>query len=232
MKRLINFLLVLIVFIGVMACQKIHESPAQSVHRILQWSTNTLENFVRKKGHKRQRWNFASQLSDARALLIFPAIVKAGFLVGAEAGTGILIARDKSGRWGLPAFYSLGAASFGLQLGLQDVETILLIRNSDALKAIIKDQGKFGADLGITLGFYGSGVEASTTSNLEADIIAYTNSKIGIFAGASLEGSIIARRRDLNESLYGKGAVPEDIISKDLYKTNKANKLRSVLEQL
>ena len=58
---------------------------------------------------------------------------------------------------------------------------------------------------------------------------AFTNSKIGIFAGASLEGAVIARRRDLNEALYGKGAIPDEIINKSLYKTNKANQLRSLL---
>jgi lipid-binding SYLF domain-containing protein len=218
----------LLFLFGVTACQQMRESPIQGVDRLLQWSTDTLENFVRQP----ERWDFARKISGSRAIIIFPAVLKAGFIVGAETGTGVLIARDAKGNWGPPAFYTLGAASFGLQFGLQDVETVLVIRNNDALQAIIKNQGKFGADLGVTAGFYGSGLEASTTSNLRVDVLAYTNSKVGIFAGASLEGAVIARRRDLNEALYGNGATPEKIINQGRYKTNKADRLRSFLARL
>ena len=225
MNRLIISISALLVLLGTVSCQKIGESSAQGVSRILQGSIDTVENFSRKQDY----WDFVSQIQDARALMILPAIVKAGFFLGAEAGTGVLIARDGNGQWGFPAFYTLGAASFGLQFGVQDVETVLVIRNDGALQAIITNQGKFGADLGITFGFYGSGIEASTTSNLRADVLAYTNSKVGAFAGASLEGTIIARRRDLNEALYGNGATPENIINQGRYKTIKANGLRTIL---
>ena len=142
---------------------------------------------------------------------------------------GVLIARDPAGRWGQPAFYTLGAASFGLQFGVQDTETVLVIRNDGALQSILKDQGKFGADLGITVGLYGTGMEASTTTNLRLDVLAFTNSKVGAFAGASLEGAVLARRRDLNEAMYGQGATPDAIINEGRYKTPKAERLRSVL---
>ena len=225
MKRLvISFILVFFLF-GVTSCQQMRESPIQGADRLIQWSTDTIESFTRQQ----ERWDFGDQIRDARALLIFPAIVKAGFFVGAEAGSGILIARDAKGGWGPPAFYTLGAASFGLQFGLQDVETVLVVRNNGALQAIIDNQGKFGADLGIAAGFYGTGIEASTTSNLRADVLAFTNSKVGIFAGASLEGAVIARRRDLNEALYGKGATPNKIINQGRYKNTKASQLRSFL---
>ena len=225
MKRLVISFIVVFFLFGVASCQQMRESPIQGADRLLQWSTDTIEGFTRKQ----ERWDFGSQVGDARALLIFPAVVKAGFLLGAEAGTGVLIARDAKGGWGAPAFYTLGAASFGLQFGLQDVETVLVVRNDGALQAIIDNQGKFGADLGIAAGFYGSGIEASTTSNLRADVLAFTNSKVGIFAGASLEGAVIARRRDLNEALYGTGATPDKIINQGRYKTTKANRLRSFL---
>jgi lipid-binding SYLF domain-containing protein len=225
MNRLFISIAALFVLFGTVSCQKMGKNSAQPVGQILQWSEDTVENFARKQDH----WDFVSQIHDARALIILPAIVKAGFFLGAEAGTGVLIARDGNGRWGFPAFYTLGAASFGLQFGVQDVETVLVIRNEGALQAIIKNQGKFGADLGVTLGFYGSGIEASTTSNFRADVLAYTNSKVGVFAGASIEGTVIARRRDLNEALYGKGATPDDIINQGRYKTIKADRLRTVL---
>lgn len=219
----------LIVFLagvlGLGACQEIRETPAEGTDRLIDWSTITVENFSRLP----QLRDFVKFLPDAHAVLILPAVVKAGFFFGAEGGSGVLIARQAGGGWGYPAFYTLAAGSFGLQFGLQDTETILVIRNAGALRSIIRNQGKFGADLGITAGFYGVGVEASTTTNLGADVLAFTNAKVGAFAGASLEGAALIRRRDLNEAFYGAGATPEGIIFDGRFKNPKADRLRSVL---
>ncbi len=219
----------LIVFLagvfGLAACQEIRETPAEGTDRLLDWSAITVENFSRLPELK----DFAKFLPDAHAVLILPAVVKAGFFFGAEGGSGVLIARQTGGGWGYPAFYTLAAGSFGFQFGLQDTETILVIRNAGALRSIIRNQGKFGADLGITAGFYGAGVEASTTTNLGADVLAFTSAKVGAFAGASLEGAALVRRRDLNEAFYGAGATPEAIIYDGRFKNPKADRLRSVL---
>ncbi|MCH7865891.1 MAG: lipid-binding SYLF domain-containing protein [Proteobacteria bacterium] len=219
----------LIVFLaavfGLGACQEIRETPAEGTIRLLDWSTITVENFSRLPQLK----DFVKFLPDAHAVLILPAVVKAGFFFGAEGGSGVLIARQTGGGWGYPAFYTLAAGSFGFQFGLQDTETILIIRNAGALGSIIRNQGKFGADLGITVGFYGAGLEASTTTNLGADILAFTNAKVGAFAGVSLEGAALIRRRDLNEAFYGAGATPEAIIFDGRFKNPKADRLRSAL---
>jgi lipid-binding SYLF domain-containing protein len=225
MKRIAVLIVAVGVLFGTSACQQLRETPVEGVDRLLDWSADTLENFAAKRELK----DFARHIPDARAVLILPAIIKAGFFFGAEAGSGVLIARGPDGQWGSPAFYTLGAASFGLQFGVQDTETVLVIRNDGALQSIIKDQGKFGADLGITAGMYGAGVEASTTSNFRFDVLAFTNAKVGAFAGASLEGAVLARRRDLNEALYGQGATPEAIINEGRYTSAKADRLRSVL---
>ena len=219
----------LIVFLagvfGLAACQELRETPAEGTDRLLGWSTITVENFSRLP----QLRDFVKFLPDAHAVIILPAVVKAGFFFGAEGGSGVLIAGQTGGGWGYPAFYTLAAGSFGFQFGLQDTETILIIRNAGALGSIIQNQGKFGADLGITVGFYGAGLEASTTTNLGADILAFTNAKVGAFAGASLEGAALVRRRDLNEAFYGAGATPEAIIFDGRFKNPKADRLRSVL---
>ncbi|MBT3307075.1 MAG: lipid-binding SYLF domain-containing protein [Alphaproteobacteria bacterium] len=225
MKRFATVIVAVVAVFAMSACQQMRETPAEGTERLLEWSADTVENFARKPELK----NFATYIRGARAVMILPAIVKAGFFVGAEVGSGVLIARDPAGRWGQPAFYTLGAASFGLQFGVQDTETVLVIRNDGALQSILKDQGKFGADLGITVGLYGTGMEASTTTNLRLDVLAFTNSKVGAFAGASLEGAVLARRRDLNEAMYGQGATPDAIINEGRYKTPKAERLRSVL---
>ncbi len=225
MKRFAVLVVVLVGAFGLIACQEIRESSSQGAHRLLDWSADTLNNIARQPQLK----DFVKHVPTARAVMILPAIVKAGFFFGAEGGSGVLMARGANGTWGYPAFYTLGAASIGLQFGVQDTETILVIRNDGALRSIIKDQGKFGADLGITVGMVGAGMEASTTSNLRADILAFTNSKVGAFAGASLEGAVLARRRDMNEAFYGAGATPEAIIFEGRFKNPKADHLRSAL---
>jgi lipid-binding SYLF domain-containing protein len=209
------------------ACQEINETPAQTTARLVDWSADTVENFARLPQLK----EFSRYIPSAKALLILPSTVKGGFLVGAEGGSGVLIARAQDGSWGYPAFYTLGAASFGLQAGLQDVETVLVIRNEGALQSVIKRQGKLGADIGVTVGFYGTGMEASTTTNLRADILAFTNAKVGAFAGASFEGAALVRRRDYNESFYGEGATPETIVLEGRFKNAKADRLRSTLDR-
>ena len=210
---------------GLSGCQEMRETPAQGADRLVDWSEDTLRNFARLPELK----SFVKHIPTARAVMILPAIIKAGFFIGAEAGSGVLLARGADGTWGYPAFYTLGAASIGLQFGLQDTETVLIIRNEGALKAIIKDQGKFGADLGITIGVIGAGMEASTTTNLRLDVLAFTNAKVGAFAGASLEGAVLARRRDLNEAFYDRGATPEAIVIEGRHRNAKADPLRSAL---
>ncbi|PPR66970.1 MAG: hypothetical protein CFH02_01551, partial [Alphaproteobacteria bacterium MarineAlpha3_Bin1] len=168
MKRFAVLVVFLVGGFGLLACQEMRETPGQGAHRLLDWSVDTLNNIARQPQLK----SFVKHVPTARAVMILPAIVKAGFFFGAEGGSGVLMARNADGTWGYPAFYTLGAASIGLQFGIQDTETILVIRNEGALKSIIKDQGKFGADLGVTFGVVGAGMEASTTTNLRADILA------------------------------------------------------------
>lgn len=227
MKKLALLLVVVAGLAGLAACQEFREEPPQTAERLLGWSADTVENFARLPQLK----DFAGHIPSARALLIVPSSVKAGFLVGAEGGSGVLIARDSDGGWGYPAFYTVGAGSFGLQIGVQDVETVLVIRNDGALRSIIKHQGKLGADIGVTALFYGAGMEASTTTNLRVDVLAFTNAKVGAYAGASLEGTALVRRRDMNEAFYGAGATPEGIVLEGKYKNPKADKLRSVLDR-
>jgi lipid-binding SYLF domain-containing protein len=207
------------------ACQEMNETPAQSSARLVDAAADTIENFARLPELK----EFAKHIPTARAVLILPSTVKGGFVFGAEGGSGVLIAHNQDGSWGYPAFYTLGAASVGFQAGIQDVETVLVIRNEGALQSVIKRQGKLGADLGVTAGFFGAGMEASTTTNLRADILAFTNAKVGAFAGASLEGAALVRRRDFNEAFYGQGAAPEGIVVEGRFKNPGADRLRSVL---
>lgn len=171
---------------------------------------------------------FQGSLETAKAVAVFPALVKAGFIVGAEVGHGVLVARGADGSWGQPAFYTLGAGSVGLQIGGQVAETVLVIRSDDALKAVIEHQLKLGGDISVVGGTMGGGLEASTTANAGADVVVYSRAA-GAFGGVSVEGGVMARRTDMNEAFYGAGATPESIILEGKFSSERTKALRDAL---
>ncbi len=173
---------------------------------------------------------FNSQLKKAAGVAIFPSVYRAGFFVGAEAGNGILIAKNNAGEWGYPAFYSLASGSWGLQFGGQKSGTVFIIRNAGAVEALIEYQGKVSSGMDATVGNFGTSLKGGITANLAADIIAYSDTK-GLFSGVSIEGSAMIRRNDLNSEYYGEQAHPKDIVIKQIYKNSHANILRHNLSK-
>ncbi|MBO6518477.1 MAG: lipid-binding SYLF domain-containing protein [Rhodospirillales bacterium] len=208
-------------------CTDFEESPVLKAEHLVDSAVATVERFQTIQGLQR----FSKYLPDSVAIAIFPNVIKAGFFVGGEGGNGLLMAKKPGGGWSAPAFYTLGAGSFGLQFGAQSTEVILVIRNQGALDAILKDQAKIGADAGVTAGFYGLGAEASTTTNLGADVLAFANSKVGAFAGASVEGAVMARRQDINEAIYGTGKTPKAIVTDSANRMARADRLAAVLSK-
>jgi lipid-binding SYLF domain-containing protein len=150
-------------------------------------------------------------LRGARAVLIFPNLVKGGFIFGAEGGDGVLMARTRHG-WSSPAFYSLGSASFGFQAGLQDAQVVMVIMTDRALRAIERSKFKFGAGAGLTVVTLGAGVEGATSGNMTGDIVLWSKSK-GIYGGISINGSVVAPEDDTNADFYGHDVSVNDILS-------------------
>jgi SH3 domain-containing YSC84-like protein 1 len=171
---------------------------------------------------------FRAQLEDAQGVLIFPQVLKGAFIFGAEGGDGVLIAKDANGSWGYPAFYTLAGGSFGLQIGGQAAEVILVLRSRNAVEAVVNNQGKFGGDLQLTVGTVGAGLEASTTTNLGADIVGFSHAA-GIYGGVSLEGAGIIRRVDFDEAYYGQGATSAGIVLEHRLSNPSADPLRQEL---
>lgn len=210
---------------GLVGCAEMEESPLLKASHLVDSSIQTVERFQTIEGLQR----FNEFLPKAYAVAVFPRVIKAGFFVGGEAGNGVLLARIAGGDWSAPAFYTLAAGSFGLQIGAQDTEVILVIRSKGALDAILSDQAKFGADAGITAGVYGVGAEVSSTTNLGVDVLAFANSRVGGFIGASVEGAVMARRQDMNEAVYGQGMTPPKIVNDPNARFARADRLKAVL---
>ena len=171
---------------------------------------------------------FKKMLKSAHGIMIFPALYKAGFIVGAEGGNGVMLSRDAAGNWGYPAFYTLAAGSFGFQAGGQRARAAFIVRSAGAVKAIIDHQGKLGANAGISVGHVGAGIEGSVTTNLALDVVAFSD-VMGLFGGVSLEGAAMIRRNDYNDQYYGRGATPESILLAHAHRNPQADALRASL---
>ncbi len=186
-------------------------------------AAGTLQDLRRDKefGNARQL------LHTARAVLIAPRIFKGAFFFGGEGGSAVLMVRGAHG-WSDPAFYTIGSASFGLQIGAKESELILIIRSERALQALMRDKFKIGADAGIAIATLGSDVQGATTANLNADIIAWASSS-GAFAGISLDGSVIAPANDADRSYYGRPVTSADIVERRAVSSPGAASLRRLL---
>ena len=178
--------------------------------------------------------NFGQTMTDllarARAVLVVPDLVKGGFILGAQYGSGVLLAKDSSGRWSGPAFYSVAAGSVGLQIGLQDAESVYVIMSDKGLSAVVDNKFKAGAGASVAVATLGAGAEANTTTNVGADIYAFSKA-VGLFGGAALDGAAILPRDSWNASYYGGSPTPQDILYKRAVDSPQADRLRDILSR-
>jgi len=154
----------------------------------------------------------------AAALIIFPELLKAAFVFGAEGGSGVLVSRGPQG-WSNPAFYTLATGSFGLQIGVQAAGLVLTIMSSRGLNAIINNQFKIGGNVDVAVGPMGKGLSAATTFSGDAYSFAKTE---GAYAGFSLDGAGIFKRDSWNSEYYAAGAQPADIVINRKYTNHDA----------
>jgi SH3 domain-containing YSC84-like protein 1 len=151
-------------------------------------------------------------ISRAKAIIIFPTMVKAGFFVGGRYGKGVATARSQmTGEWGPPAFLYTAGGSFGFQFGAEAVDLILLVMTQRGLKGLLNEQLTLGADIAITAGPIGRHAEASVDIFMQGEIYSYSRSK-GIFGGVSLKGTVITSDADANLAYYGKPLTAENIL--------------------
>ena len=154
-------------------------------------------------------------LDRAEAIAVFPGVVKAAFIIGGSGGQG-LISRRVRGGWSAPAFFNLGGASVGFQIGAQKTDYVLLIMNEEGLKGLMEDKFEMGGEVSVAAGPVGRTASATTNATLDAGILSYSRSK-GAFVGAALKGGVINPDNNLNEAVYeGKEASEVLATVKDL----------------
>ncbi len=148
-------------------------------------------------------------LKKSEGVFICPALLKGAFIVGVSGGTGVFLGRGEK-TWDGPAFYTIGGASFGLQIGGESSEVVLAVMTKRGTASLLATSAKLGADAGVAVGPVGIGASAAT-ANLSADIISFSRSK-GLYGGVSLDGAVIAVRDGLNHAYYSKKVAPTDIL--------------------
>ena len=151
-------------------------------------------------------------ISKAKAIIVFPTMLKAGFFVGARYGKGIAAVRtEETGEWGPPAFLYTTGGSFGFQFGMEAVDLILLVMSKRGLEGLLNEQFTLGGDIVISAGPIGRYAEASADVFMQGEIYSYSRSK-GLFGGVSLKGTIITTDSDANLAYYGHPYTSEEIL--------------------
>ncbi|MCC7273942.1 MAG: lipid-binding SYLF domain-containing protein [Alphaproteobacteria bacterium] len=169
-----------------------------------------------------------AQMRRAKGVIVIPSLVKGGFILGGEGGSGVLLVRGRDGSWSNPSFVTMGAGSIGLQIGVQTAEVLFMIMTDKGLQSVMADEFKVGADASIAVGPMGAGVEAGTTANLRADIVSFSRTQ-GLFGGVSFEGSLIKPRGSWNERYYGRQVSVRDIVIERRVSNPGADALRRAL---
>jgi lipid-binding SYLF domain-containing protein len=166
---------------------------------------------------------------QARALFIVPQFVRGAFIFGGAGGSGVLLVRDeRTGKWGQPVFYNIGSASFGLQVGADVSEIVLVVRTRKGVEEFYRSDFKLGGNVGMAVGPVGTG---ASVHGIAADIISYARKK-GVFAGIALGGAVVTVSDDSNAAYYGRPVRPVEIIMKGDVSNATSLPLRESAERL
>jgi lipid-binding SYLF domain-containing protein len=177
--------------------------PSSEPERLVAEARTTLSNFIRDPD---QTW-IQNNLNRARAVLIAPQIVRAGFIVGGSGGRAVLVSRDGT-TWSGPAFYNLATASVGFSAGVDVSEAIIVVMTEKGLNSLLSNSFKLGADASIAAGPVG----ASAGSTVTADMITFTRAK-GVYGGLNLDGTVVSTNVPWNDAYYGRtNVLPPDIL--------------------
>ncbi len=225
MRNLVRHFLALIIIAGLSLGVTAEIFAASETEELIVKSRLTAEKLLADRDFpdlrdwvKRSKW-----------VLIIPSLLKAGFLIGGAGGSGVMLSRDKDGRWSYPAFYTLTAASIGLQAGVSDAEIMLVIMSDGAMRALIDREVTIGGDASIAVGTEGAGVKGATTLEFGKDIFSFSK-QVGLYGGASVEGAWVRKREAFNAEYYGAKATPKEILLERKFSNPGADMLRAVLD--
>jgi len=150
-------------------------------------------------------------MNSAKCIVVVPNLVKGGFIFGAKHGRGVATCRTDAG-WSAPAFVSIGGGSWGLQIGIEDVDLIMLVMNDRGLQHLLSSKFELNGDGSVAAGPVGRQATAGTDWKLNTEVLSYSRTK-GVFAGLTLEGAVVEQDDDSTRAIYGEHMRFRDILS-------------------
>lgn len=173
-----------------------------------------------------------SQLMEkAEGIVIIPGLINAGFGIGGKRGRGLAMVKNEDGTWSNPVFVTLTGGSFGLQIGVQSVDLVMVFLNKNTLIEIGKGEFTLGGDISVAAGPLGRSSTATTDTKLEAEVYSYSRSK-GIFAGISLSGAQLDVDKTSNAGFYKKEISASEIFESSSAKSANVQSLKAAISDL
>jgi lipid-binding SYLF domain-containing protein len=141
-------------------------------------------------------------LSSAKCILVVPSLIKGGFIFGGKHGRGVASCRTSDG-WSAPAFVSIGGGSWGLQIGVEGVDLVMLVMNDQGFQHLLSSKFELTGEASGAAGPVGRHASAGTDWKMNTEVLTYSRSK-GVFAGLTLEGAVVEQDNDSTQAIYGK----------------------------
>jgi lipid-binding SYLF domain-containing protein len=148
--------------------------------------------------------------AKAECVVVIPSVKKAAFLVGGEAGSGVMSCR-RANAWSAPVFMHLAKGSFGLQIGAEEVDLVLLVMNQGGVDKMLQDKVSLGVDTSISAGPLGRSASAATDAQMQAEVLSYSRSQ-GLFAGIDLSGGVLRPDEKADTQAYGSRLTARQIV--------------------
>ncbi len=210
MKKMSKPILLLLAFSFILICTGMAFSAEKAHERRIRLAGE----LIQKMAAQDDSGGMADVIKSGKGVAIFPAVTKAGLVIGGQVGEGLVLLRKSNGEWTGPAFMGLSGASIGFQIGAQSVGLVLVITNEEGLRAFTGGNSfKLGADVAIAAGPVGRDASAATDSRAKASIYSYSMSK-GLFAGVSVEGCVLNQNRDANRAYWGRDMSADAALKK------------------
>ena len=146
----------------------------------------------------------------AECVIVVPGLKKAAFVIGGEYGKGLMSCRH-NGEWSAPVFMEVGKGSWGLQIGAQSIDLVLLVMNASGMEKMLRNKVTLGAEASIAGGPVGRDARAATDAQMKAEILSYSRTQ-GLFAGVNLSGGVVKPDTDDNTDLYGPNVPARDVV--------------------
>jgi SH3 domain-containing YSC84-like protein 1 len=150
-------------------------------------------------------------LSNAKCILVVPDLIKGGFIFGGKHGRGVASCRTAEG-WSAPAFVSVGGGSWGLQIGIEGVDLVMLVMNDQGFQHLLSSKFELTGEGSVAAGPVGRHASAGTDWKMNTEMLTYSRSK-GVFAGLTLEGAVVEQDNDSTHAIYGKHMTFRNILS-------------------